>query len=199
MNAYEDTFGQGYIGEKIETPRDAHGRFFRATIEQDTDMGAPWEEHDGHGTVRKSKDGRDKAPGERPLNQANRNEYTFFYDWQGAIKTAKEEWGCPHSTLESRLGIHRTVGEQAACAVQADFDFLRGYFNDDWTWVGIVVSLHQELEGELIELHPHLASLWGMDSLNVNDYLTGVANELLEEARELPEAARVITVEEVMP
>lgn len=27
MNAYTDTFGpgQGYIGEKIETPRDAHG------------------------------------------------------------------------------------------------------------------------------------------------------------------------------
>ena len=63
------------------------GRNFRISIHHDSDMGAPWDEHDGHGPVR-SVSARYglrhrgiKRPGERVLH--NDRNGTWLYDWQG--------------------------------------------------------------------------------------------------------------------
>lgn len=163
-------------GETIETEPDANGVFFRATIIRDEDMREPWEEHDGQGIIRKASTYAkgDKAPGERLLYRGERNEYTYFYDWSATIKLAKKDgWGCAKHT-------HATRGEEIVCSVQQNFDYLEGWLNERWFWVGVSVQGFKPCEmGETHEISH--ASLWGIDSLNEGNYLTSVANDLLDE------------------
>ena len=70
-----------------------------------------------------------------------------------------------------------TAGQNAEDAVQRDFDNLRGWCNDDWCWVGVVLSVSKGG----VTLDVHAASLWGIES-EAGDYFNEVANELLEEA-----------------
>lgn len=119
------------------------------TVEPDHDSNPPWENSDCHGSVRVSRS-RDKAPGERPLH-SDRGQY-WFYDWQGASKTALvDKWGGPD-------------------AVQRDFDYLRQYLAGYWSYCGITVT------------HPcgETTSLWGIEDNNP-DYLKTVELELIEE------------------
>lgn len=76
-----------------------------------------------------------------------------------------------------------TAGQYAEAAVQRDFDSLRAWCNDDWCWVGVVLSLSKDG----IELDDYAASLWGIES-EAGDYFNDVANELLDEAVEAGEA-----------
>lgn len=67
------------------------------------DIGAPWEEHDGHGPVREVKIGYNghppKAPGERALYQDRYRAY--LYDFAEAVRIAKrDEWGFLPGKLE---------------------------------------------------------------------------------------------------
>lgn len=140
----------------------------------DTDNGAPWNNSDGHGVVRKTPsrhaDGySDKKPGERPLNQAGRNEYQFHYDWAGACKTAKKDgWNTePYD-----------APEKVARAVQADFDYLRGYIVGNWFYVDVFVQLLDENDNVLLE-----GSCCGFESLNDHHITSahGMAGDLCAE------------------
>lgn len=81
---------------------------------------------------------------------------------------------------KAQLGTSRAY---AANAARADFEFLRGWCNDEWRYVGVCVQLFREdEEGEETELtgeYEH--ALWGVES-NSDDYLLETANELLAQA-----------------
>lgn len=176
----------------IETARDEHGRFFRARIEQDESSEAPWENSDMHGSVSQWYPSRDKSPGERIL--CSDRGMVRFYDFEETMKRAKREgWGCEHEA-------HTTKGERAACAVEADFKYLRDWCENNWWYVGVIISLHQDCyeedgtlyESGVVELADHLASVWGIES-NAIDYLNETASELLAEALQDSHAHRCIT------
>jgi hypothetical protein len=139
-----------------------------ARIEDIPFMGAPWEEHDGHGPVSEWTT-RGKMPGERVL--ASDGVYRRYYGYQAAMTQAKAEgWDAqPYGT--------GTKGEQAARAVESDFRYLRAWCSDEWRWVGVVVTASKDG----IELGS--ASLFGMGSTD-KGYLLEVANELAPEAIE---------------
>lgn len=124
----------------------------------DEDSDAPWENDEGCGTVRKAHDAHaercsDKKPGERPLNQAGRNEYQFYYDWQEAMKIAKRDgWNAKPLDAPNR----------ALRAVQSDFDYLQGYVNNDWHYAGVVCTV-LDADGEKTDVSD---SCWGFETLN---------------------------------
>lgn len=114
----------------------------------DGGMGFPWDEHDGHGPVRRThrphREGEsDKTPGERPMNQGGRDEYQFYYDWQESMRIARRDGWCMAKT-----------GAEIQAAVQADFDYCRAWLSGDRFWIGVRVTSADGTED----------SLWGIDS-----------------------------------
>lgn len=148
-----------------------NGRRYGVKFEYDYDADAPWDGCDGHGAVRQSNrahaEGRsDKRPGERPLNHAGRNEYQFYYNWQGACELARTDgWNAEPYDAPGRI----------LRAVQADFDYLRGYVNQDWQYVGVIVTLLDENGEETGESD----ALWSVETYE--DYHHTVAAELAAE------------------
>ena len=194
-NSFTSTFGKNAcVGDSIET-EPINGIVYAARIEQDNCQDYPWEQADVHGPVRKSRYfGRnlDKAPGERVLYEGNSHEYTFLYDWAGAVQTARDEWGCQHRRdmpKEHALDYkkpappHKTRGEEAVCAVQSDFDVLQAWLNDRWHYVGVVLEDRRVDDDDYV--NDHLQSLWGIECGeypgNDGSYLTEIANDLLSE------------------
>ena len=150
------------------------GRTFRVNIEQDERSDAPWDLADGHGPVRRSQHrhaegSSDKRPSERPMNQPGHNEYQFYYDWQAAVKLARKD-GWNTAPYDAPNRIQR--------AVQADFDFLRGWVNNDWSYVGVIVTDITEDEGAPTD---YGNALWGIESC-AGEYLLEVAHELADDA-----------------
>jgi len=144
------------------------------TYYYDTDNDAPWNDSDGHGKVRISNcrgndysyTYGDKKPGERPLNQAERNEHQYYYDWQDATKQAKRDgWNTKPYDAQNRI----------TRAVQADFDYLRGYINQDWFYVGVTVTILDD-DGDPVG---ESDSLWGVETFK--DYHRECAKELANE------------------
>jgi hypothetical protein len=127
-----------------------HGKTYRVQWFYDCDMGAPWEEHDGHGIV-SDWTRRDKHPGELVLNEDRGSRR--FYDFAATVKKARAEgWNtAPYDW--------KTKGEQAAAAAMADFENLRRWCANQWHWCGIVVSLLDD-EGEETGID---AALWGIE------------------------------------
>lgn len=139
------------------------------TFDYDKFCETPWESSDCHGPVRKSNNAHneyrsDKKPGERPLNCASRNEYQYYYDWQEAMKIARTDWGCKTKT-------------KALEAVQTDFNYLRGWVNDEWYYVVITV----EYEGE--------TDCMGMVE-TYNDYHLACGKEMLADLIALVDAQK---------
>lgn len=149
------------------------GHKFRAKLYMDEDMGPPWKEHDGHGPV-SDWTRRSKEPGERVLNKDR--DYYRYYDFKEAVEIAKRDgWGAPKGTFHP--DAKPTKGQIAAAAAEWDFEFLRGWCNDDWHWCGIVVHLLDD-DGDPIE--EPTASLWGIESEST-DYIKETAKEVAEE------------------
>lgn len=144
------------------------GHTFKVTFPNDENHGAPWVEHDGHGPV-SNWTTRDKRPGERVLvSDRSRKRY---YDVQAAMLLAKcDGWG----TSDGRRA-GESLNAYRARAVEADFEFLRGWCNDDWTYIGVVVTLADDDDDR-----DESESLWGIES-NAGDYLNTVAHELADE------------------
>lgn len=144
------------------------GRTFRVNYTYDEYADPPWDSECGHGPVRKSRNSHgssgDKRPGERPLNNPNRNEYQFYYDWQAACKLARED-GWNTEPFDAPNRIQR--------AVQADFDFLRLWLSNDWNYVGVIVTLIDEEEDV------DSTSLWCVETYK--DHHMTLAYELAEE------------------
>jgi hypothetical protein len=144
----------------------AHGERFTVHIESDGSSGPPWKNTDIHGPVRSVRDRREKRPGERPLGG------DYMYDWQAAVVLAlREKWWVAGGQLPGE-----TERAYAARAVQADFDYLRRWLNDEWCYVGVVVT----------DRHGEEASLWGVEysgCAKCDEYIGEVARDLAQELR----------------
>lgn len=150
-----------------------NGREYRFEIERDDYMGAPWEEHEGHGPVSEWTT-RAKLPGELVLCEDRHTKR--YYDYAEACRIAR------HNGWDARPynAGQETKRQQAAKAARADFEELRKWCADEWWWVGVVVYDRCPLCGEWSVL----ASLWGIASNCGDDYLEQVARELIEENAE---------------
>lgn len=144
---------------------DRQGRTFRVHFPFDADHGAPWDESDGHGVVSEWTT-REKRPGERVLVEDHGRRR--YYDVEATLTIAtRDGWG---TTPERRPD--ETARAYRARAVEADFQFLRGWCRDEWHYCGVVVTLVDDpRESE---------SLWGIED-NAGDYLDSVAYELADE------------------
>ena len=132
----------------------------------DNDSDPPWENSDGHGPVRVSRTANytghhTKRPGERPLNSPDRRASQYYYDWQAACRLARKDgWNTEPYDAPNR--VQR--------AVQADFDFLRGWVNDDWRYVGVTARIPGTSFKD---------SLWGVETYK--DYHEEEAKRMAEE------------------
>lgn len=146
------------------------GRNYVARVFRDeVGIGAPWDEHDGHGPVRQASVST-KRPGERIMFQDMGTAY--LYDWQAACELARKDgWNAePH---EAPNRIER--------AVQADFDRMRAWVNDEWYWVGVgIVAVNDEGEFSDDDSDYYANALWGIES-DSPDYHREVACELTGE------------------
>ena len=155
------------------------GKTFLAEIYTDDDMGAPWENSDCHGIV-SDWETRSKLPGEWVLCEDRRSRR--FYDAQETMKKARaENWGLSEPALAKlceSLGRQATRGEIVAASVRADFEFLRGWCNDEWHYVVVCVRATDD-DGDAIG-EPFDNALGGIESGN-GDYIREVAIELASE------------------
>lgn len=62
------------------------------------------------------------------------------------------------------------------------FEHVRGYYNQDWWYVGIVVSIPGRPIDILTRETDRSASLWGIESNSDEDYLKETITELIREA-----------------
>ena len=158
---------------------DHAGKMFLAEIYTDGDMGAPWENSDCHG-IASDWETRSKLPGEWVLSGGRRARR--FYDAQETMKKARADgWGLSDPALAKlceSLGRQATRGEIRAAAVRADFEFLRGWCNGEWHYVGVCVQALDD-DGEAIG-EPFDHALWGVESFDA-DYVREVAAELAGE------------------
>jgi hypothetical protein len=89
------------------------------------------------------------------------------HDFAAAVKEAKRRMGC--SALPR--GISGETKAQSRSAVEADFDYLHGWCTDQWTYVGVSVTL-RDADGERVAND----SLWGIESCG--DYWKETAAEI---------------------
>lgn len=129
-----------YVGagwETVDVDGLPEGCTLSVRVMHDDCMGEPWKEHDGHGPVSEWTT-RDKKPGERVLCEDRGRKR--FYDFAQAVKMARAEgWDAPPYG-------QGTPGERAARAAEADFRRLRGWCEDEWSW--IVVGVRLDVDGE---------------------------------------------------
>lgn len=153
------------------------GLTFAVRTEDDTDHGAPWDECDGHGVVSQWTT-RSKYPGELVLCE-DRGQRRF-YDFAASMRIAKRDgWGLSDehkAEMAAKLGREATRGEIVAESVRLDYEYLRRWCNDQWRYVGVIVTL-LDVEGEQTSRD---ASLWGIES-DADDYLAEVSRELAQE------------------
>lgn len=145
------------------------GYTFTARTEHDEYVGQPWKEYDCHGIVSEWTS-RDKLPGERILHTDRRSR--LYYDVQRTmIRARREGWGCgdPSHT-------HHTAREQAACAVERDYQRLRSWCRGEWAYVVLSVRLADPLYAH-DNIVQHLGGVEDDDCA----YLEVLARELADE------------------
>lgn len=167
-------FGR-YAGDGDSITCQVDGFTVTARIYADDDGSAPWERGDGHGPV-SAWVRRDKAPGERLLNEDHG--LKRFYDFAAAVALAlKDGWGVEGGRLKGE-----TKRAYAVRAAEHDFEVLKAWCNDDWRYVGVAVTVSRD-DVDLTGEYEH--ALWGVECNypgSDNSYLTDVANEQLPEA-----------------
>lgn len=126
---------------------------FSVKFERDADSGAPWENSDCHGPV-SDWERRDKRPGELVLNSGRGGKR--FYDFAEACHIARRDGWDAHPYNDGT----ETKRQQAAKSAMADYEYLREWCNDQWEYVGVIVTLLDD-EGEETEVSE---SLWGVES-----------------------------------
>lgn len=152
------------------------GDGFYAVVElpYDTDHGPPWKECDGHGPVSEWTS-RDKRPGECKLSSDRSSKR--YYDFAAAVKIArKDRWGLsPEGLVEltTKLGRTPTKGQIAVAAVERDCEMLRGWCNNEWHWIGVVVTIYDAGDWPLFK-----DSRWGVADLD--DYWKTLALEFIQ-------------------
>jgi len=157
------------------------GVMFNVEIVTNEGSLVPWKMSDGHGPVRQisRNPAIPKRPGERYLSERGVSS-AYLYDWQAAITIAlRDHWGPGERAASHGLTPHQV----AAVAVQADFEYLRAWCNDEWHYVGIVVT--HEASGAHREL-------WGIESNAGDEYLNSVTHDLARECMDAPEYMELI-------
>lgn len=148
-----------YDGDTITV----RGRKFKVEFPYDDTGDTPWDSEDGHGPVSEWTT-RDKKPGERVLCSDRFSKR--FYDYRAAVKTAKAEgWGPAPFPGATR-------GQTAAHAANLDYERLRRFYEGQWSYVGVVVSL--------VEDPDITTSLWGIES-DCEEFLDETAHDLAKE------------------
>lgn len=139
------------------------GRRFVANLYPDDSHGAPDKENDGHGEVDYIRDSESMPRGWVNLCHDHRGQ--FIYNFGAAIvKAAREGWGIGPEKLEAlrqRIGKKPNRSQIRAEAVRADMDYLRGYYRNDWGYVGVSVRIigpDDEPQGEEFE-----NAIWGIE------------------------------------
>lgn len=142
---------------------------FNVAFEDDYDAGAPWEDEDGHGPV-SNWTNRDKRPGELVLNK-DRGSYRY-YDFAEACRVARRErWDAAPYNHDGK----ETKRQQAAKAARANYEYLRKWCNDQWHYVGVIVTL-LDADGNETEVSD---SLWRVETFN--DYHHEAAREIADD------------------
>lgn len=130
------------------------------TEPDDSGMGYPWSEHDGHGVI-ECRRYPGKSPGEVLLYQ-DRGEY-WFYNVQSTVKLAtRDGWGLDPLGLEKLISkLRRTPSKREVTAesVRLDMEYCRKWLNGHIWWVGCVVCLFDD-KGRKIATD----SCWGFES-----------------------------------
>ena len=142
---------------------------FGVKFEYDADLGKPWENSDCHGVV-SDWVSRDKLPGELVLNSGRSGKR--FYDFAETCKIAlRDGWDC--APLNDGTESKR---QQAAKAARNDFEYIREWCNDQWSYVGVIVTLLDE-HGNETEVTD---SLWGVEDRDGHHETTAreIADEL---------------------
>lgn len=168
-----------YIGESFTFTVEGHE--FRADIREDDSHGAPWENDCGMLEVQRVSHGHTKRASECFLYRGSRREYSYVYHvGESQAKARTESWGCNEKTQAAFVAEHgREPGprEMAVLAVRDNAEYLAEWCRDDWSFVGVEVSM-LDAEGEAIP--GRKGSLWGVESLS--DYARDeVAPELARE------------------
>jgi hypothetical protein len=128
----------------------------------DDDSGKPWKDSDGLGVVSEWTY-RDKRPGERVLHEDRGAR--LYYDVQQTTAIAlRDGWGVAGQTFATKR-------QQAAAAVEADFQYLRRWCQGDWFFIGIVVRTE---DGAVSD------SLWRIES-DATEYHKEIIEELAEQ------------------
>lgn len=147
-----------------------NGKTYRVEFTVDCDMGAPWEEHDGHGVV-SDWENRDKKPGEVII--ASCHGCRRFYDVAATTHIAKRDgWGVSDADTSNM-----TKAQIVALAVQRDLERMRGWCNDNWHWCGVSVF---PLTADGDELRSKTESLWGIES-DAGEYFYEIISELISQ------------------
>lgn len=151
------------------------------TIKQDVrGMKEPWKEHEGHGVVSEYVD-RDKRAGERVVSTCKGR--AMFYDFAATMLIARRDgWGLcddEKAKLAARLGRKPTKREIIAEAVERDFLYCKGWANDEWTWMGYIVTVEDPKGREIGN-----DSCWGFDGDTeyFRGEIAGAINHLMERA-----------------
>lgn len=162
--------------------REIDGRKYRIEWDYDDSSGRPEEESDGHGVCadinfdpKTFGEDHDPEDGELDLEEVVRHKMmrvldttsrrqTWYrvYDVWETMKVAKADgwrdlkWEAEHPNA--------TEEEKRMAAVDADFEFINGWYNDDWHWCGItVMKLTVDEDGDA-EDTDHEESLWALCS-----------------------------------
>ena len=98
----------------------------------------------------------------------------------GDFKLVSDDANEAYSAIYAHFRESMTAKEYAAKAAMADYERLRGWCNDGWQYVAVIVT--DDESGEF-------ASLGGIES-DCGDYLAEVAQELAEELNAQWEASR---------
>ena len=169
-----------------------NGRKYLIEIEVDTDQEPPWQNEDGHGVVSEWTS-RAKRPGERVLNKDRSS--ARYYDVQASMEIARRDgWGTPKfivDVYECINGKPMTKRQQAAAAVEADYQRLRAWCDDEWHYIGVIVT---PLTDEGDELRSQSQSLWGIESDCGQQYIDEVVADLISQIE--PEPAVVAAVQD---
>ena len=160
-----------FDGDKVTLP---DGFTLTFTSEYDDDQGAPWQEECCHGPVTNWVR-REKRAGEILLCSDHGSKR--FYDFAGAMAIAKRDGWRPTGEALAKLGHAPTKGQLAEAAAWADFHHLKGWVDDRWHYVGVIVTLRNP-EGEEVASE----ALWGVE--DSGDYYQDVAEELAQQLEE---------------
>jgi hypothetical protein len=150
------------------------GVLFIVSIERDELSRAPWEECEGHGVVTKW-ERRGPERGEWVLSG---DRYSHrFYNWRETLEIAKRDgWGLhPDCIAELALKLKRqpTQRDIRKEAVRRDYEYLRGWCNDEWEYLCIGVRMVGGTETQ------YLGGVDGSDAAYIVECARDLAGELL--------------------